>query len=439
MNQQIKRRSSIYVYINNFRSIYDTFVELKSVTFLVGENSTGKTSFLHAVRLLNSIKLHVDFSINDLAFDNFSDYVHNKATSCDLGVISDNMFKLFTFISRDNVAVLSKLTINIENNRFATFIINNNDNSIAYKFISVEQSLKGNEEAIMRKIVEEHNLDNEGYMPVKLQKALSGRKLPQEWLIKLAIRAATATGAEALELTDSIEFSFQIPRRGECLWIAPIRAKPEKIYMNKPKNRRSQEGSHVPQYLKELYSPKKDNPNNLAAAAVRDAISEYGNNSNLFKKIKVNSFSKDELSPYRLNIKLNNKFLPINNLGYGVVQILPIITDIARSKNEIFLIQQPEVHLHPKAQAAFGQFLFEQVQNQFFVIETHSDFLIDRFRLLQKRSQNKKTAQILFFERIGEVNKVHLLQISEQGRYPDDQPDSFRDFFFNEKMELLEI
>ena len=48
----------------------------------------------------------------------------------------------------------------------------------------------------------------------------------------------------------------------------------------------------------------------------------------------------------------------------------------------MFLLQQPEVHLHPQAQAALGT-LFCQVAagGRQLIIETHSDYIIDRVRM----------------------------------------------------------
>ncbi len=43
-----------YLFIDNFRGFSDTYIPLLDVNFLVGENSSGKTSFLGLVKLLSS-------------------------------------------------------------------------------------------------------------------------------------------------------------------------------------------------------------------------------------------------------------------------------------------------------------------------------------------------------------------------------------------------
>ena len=61
--------------------------------------------------------------------------------------------------------------------------------------------------------------------------------------------------------------------------------------------------------------------------------------------------------PFQLQVKVRSG--PRANLmdvGYGVSQILPILVDVMRpdTRSRTFLLQQPEVHLHPRGQAALA-------------------------------------------------------------------------------------
>src|SRR6202007_2618510 len=88
--------------------------------------------------------------------------------------------------------------------------------------------------------------------------------------------------------------------------------------------------------------------------------------------------------PFQLRVKSTGPDANLVDVGYGVSQALPIIVDSILAPNDsVVLVQQPEVHLHPKAQAALGTFFGELTQesSKCFVIETHSDFLVDRVRL----------------------------------------------------------
>jgi len=154
-------------------------------------------------------------------------------------------------------------------------------------------------------------------------------------------------------------------------------------------------------------------------------------------------------SPFQILINLDGKEYNFVNVGYGVSQILPILTEIFKTSfNNWFLIQQPEVHIHPRAQAELGELFFEQSFNyekkRKFIIETHSDYIIDRFRVQLRKYYKKKkvelkenNTQILFFKRSKLRNKIYPIGIDNDGNYSKNQPKSFRDFFIKESMRIL--
>ena len=122
---------------------------------------------------------------------------------------------------------------------------------------------------------------------------------------------------------------------------------------------------------------------------------------------------------------------------------MPLIIEILSAENHLFSIQQPEVHLHPKAQAAFGEFIFNAFktnENQF-LIETHSDFTINRFRyvLLKEEKEDKPTAQVLFFERHKLGTTLTSIEINEKGEFVGEMPDGYHAFFIDEELKLLEL
>lgn len=149
-----------------------------------------------------------------------------------------------------------------------------------------------------------------------------------------------------------------------------------------------------------------------------------------------------------MDVYLGEEPFKISNVGYGVSQALPVLVEtLARNKGEWFGMQQPEIHLHPKAQAAVGELFFNENynQNKKFIIETHSDYIIDRFRYCLNRkhkevaTDKKIDAQVLFFERTDEGNQIHRIEIKEDGAYDENQPKSFREFFINEELKLIQI
>ena len=119
--------------------------------------------------------------------------------------------------------------------------------------------------------------------------------------------------------------------------------------------------------------------------ALREALERFGRESGLYDEIAVKPLGKRGGEPFQMHVRKFGRRAkgPLRNLvdvGYGVSQALPVITELFRDdETPMFLLQQPEVHLHPSAQAALGS-LFCQIANwrRQLVVETHSDHLLDR-------------------------------------------------------------
>ncbi len=101
----------------------------------------------------------------------------------------------------------------------------------------------------------------------------------------------------------------------------------------------------------------------------------------------------------------------------------------------MFLLQQPEVHLHPQAQAALGT-LFCNVAagGRQLVIETHSDYIIDRVRMDVRDGTTglkPEDVSILYFEPGDPAVKIHSIRIDGAGNVLD-APQGYRQFFAEE-------
>jgi predicted ATPase len=78
------------------------------------------------------------------------------------------------------------------------------------------------------------------------------------------------------------------------------------------------------------------------------------------------------------------------------------------------------------------------LEKKIFLIETHSDFIIDGFRLKCKENNLKQTnSQIIYFERSAKGNNLYPIPILPDGSLPESQPKGYRDFFMNHEMRIL--
>lgn len=426
--------------MDNFRGFSDTLVHLKNINFLVGENSAGKTSLLSLVHILNNKLFSIDANLlsfkeegpNLGGFEDIISAESRNKKDFTVGYLRPKKNKnttqyshlIVTYIrDKDQEIAFNRLSY-VDDNKLITVKIT--DKKIFYKFEDLPTDLSAID--CFRQSTQTHIHSNSGFSQIKTETP-PPKKIPFP-IIKSIVYAEIHNDND---FDKSFTFSYSHFDE-DVIWIAPIREKPQTIYRN-IKLQFSPEGTHTPYLLNDILN--KDGGTDL-----KKILDNFGKESGLFQKISSKRFGNSESSPFEINVTLSREPLKITNVGYGVAQILPVIVEtFIRKKNSTFCIQQPEVHLHPRAQAALGTFFYDlsHKENKSFLIETHSDFLIDRYRLKQSKGKKSSKAQILYFNRSKGMNIIHTVPIEDDGNYSEDQPDNFRDFFLKEQLDLLSL
>ena len=222
---------------------------------------------------------------------------------------------------------------------------------------------------------------------------------------------------------------------------APVRSKPQRTY--DPRRRsRDPEGDYVPMYLADLFrqQSRKD------WSALKERLEAFGGASGLFDELSIKSLGARDSEPFQVQVRKRGRQTkgPWRNLadvGYGVSQVLPLVTELLRpDAPPVFLLQQPEVHLHPSAQAALGTFLGEVSRDRQLVVESHSDHLINRIRLDVRDGRGWLTPErvsVLYFERNELEVRIHSLRIDELGNVLG-APPGYGRFFLDETQRSLQ-
>ncbi len=438
--------------MDNFRGFKDTTVPILDVNFLVGENSTGKTSLLMALRMLTSRALIFgaqtlvglsELPTHGIEMGHFEEMVsvHSKDKSYfRLGLIrSESKQKsagfsvdgiLVTFRERDGLPSIARITCRSENNEIS---LRFTDDSFTF-YVASREPMKAQSEmaTIMQSWATQHMAVSEaGWKKSSVPKGLNAKHLPL--FLILSIAASSSKGKQS-------DLGSTMPSIGpEVIWIAPIRTKALRTY-DDPHTNFSPEGTHTPYIIRRMLESAEK------AEEFRRFIDKVGKSSGLFEKIEIKYFNAEKSGPFEVDALIDGEALSLGWLGYGVSQSLPIIVElIFRPKRTCFAIQQPEVHLHPRAQASLGDVFFEMafLDRKTFVVETHSDFTIDRFRMNYRAKRSAKErgsmpkSQVLFFERYDKRNIVTPVEIDKDGALSADQPDSYRTFFLKEEIRLI--
>lgn len=117
-------------------------------------------------------------------------------------------------------------------------------------------------------------------------------------------------------------------------------------------------------------------------------------------------FSKKEADSYVIYVKgFSGVISTIKHVGFGISQILPIVVESLRIETgQTLILEQPEVHLHPKVQSILTDFLISLIKlDKNVIIETHSDHLITRLRrrIAEDQSNQLDDKTLLTFVEVG--------------------------------------
>ena len=168
-----------------------------------------------------------------------------------------------------------------------------------------------------------------------------------------------------------------------------------------------------------------------------DALAEIGRQLGLWRAIEVLGRPDGR---FEVLVETPSGTHNIADVGYGVHSLLPLANALARSpEGAIFLLEQPEVHVHPSAQARLAHLMAKS--DHTYVIETHSDHLVDHFKIcVMEGVLDPEELSIVYFEPGGggAESTIHTIAADSAGNLSG-APEGYRAFFLEETHRLLGI
>jgi AAA15 family ATPase/GTPase len=422
------------IIIQNIRSLTgQNLVPITPLTILTGENSSGKSTFLAVLSWIfkESFPFFSDFNQEPFELGTYETIATNMG-----GKFKQSSYFGFGYIADDNRRVLVKYQDKDGTPEIAEVSVTNSDQEIGVAFPKTKR-----ERASFR-VRLKNNVSFQFLVPGKVQDhfrsyepVLYGSTVQMFMRYFRYINMGKDLKRE-LKIQDEIAHLIRSIPPSHSRALAPIRTRPRRTY-DKPVERVDSEGEYIPDRLSRFFDTK-DSTN--TRRDLKKILRSFGQESGLFKGIEVKRLRRKVAYPFELNARIFNKPTNILDVGYGVSQALPILVETALlEKNRMLLLQQPEVHLHPKAQAALGTFFAQTVARggKQFVVETHSDYIIDRIRQeISKGTINKDLVSILFFHKEPNGTRVYPITFDEMGNIKD-APSFYRDFFLKEDQNLF--
>lgn len=413
-------------------------VRLAPLTLLVGENSSGKSTFLAMCRLAwDSLfrPLDVDFNEEPFFLGGYNEIAHyrggraGRADSFSIGLGVSGARLARSGANGDGPADI------VAETRFGRMGAQPGptETRIEWKSYSIIVNYGG--KSTKRKVRIEtpagmHDIELPRWMRPRTGFEFREILFAVEQQKEMAGRGPELGSRDRKELESKIRLLRRVVRIRPYA-LAPIRTHPERTYHPVSYLPRAG-GGHVPMVLNRTFSGEPDKWSSLL-----ESLDAFGRASGLFGNVEIRQLGKSESDPFQLRVKITGPAFNLVDIGYGVSQVLPILVDALLSERETtLLLQQPEVHLHPRAQAELGTFLgsLARARSMQFIVETHSDHLVDRVRLdvRDKKTLNAQDVSILYFERTKTGARIHEISIDDDGNIPN-APRSYREFFLAEE------
>ena len=441
--------------LENFKNFKSAEIPFRKITLLTGENSAGKSTILNALGLITNStedKLFPFYFSNDgfVFAGGYKDIVNNGKIKqkIKLGISysheGESFYASGSYMLFRSEIVVDELIINNseiqfqmkkfpkdgykvkkmflkkhheEKNNFG-FIAKQTTNMLLSMINDVSNGDKNEIERInteMKEFYSDTFSDSSDWQDLDYKSPNLNMDL---WIKKSRILDlfSVLLGKNIKSLSKGIRYHF------------PVRSSPKRYYESRNLINRSSLEDSTLNFVREW--SKQDTSKILQ---INRALNLIG-----LADVIETDFINDGLFEVKIKPKGCIKSYNFGDVGFGVSQMLPVIVSIIEAgKNATHLINQPEVHLHPSSQAQLANYFLEQSKDKRFVIETHSEYIINRFRLLVARKELiDEDILILYVDNKSGSAQIHEITIGRNGELIG-APNSFFETYFIDNNEIL--
>ena len=432
----------------NFKSWKDTGdIQLAPITAFFGTNSSGKTSLLQALLLLkqtiasSNSNITLDFGQQDALFvelGSFKETIFNHDETLPLEfnlswkLLNEHYIIPLDFRSGKNLFTNNKIG-------FKTQIKKNNGDKPAVEFFSYEFDStnfalkKDHIDKLFYKLnIDDHDLNfipltpetNTQYvLPIKFYGYPSYINFVSEYTDFVDIRLLGALPFKLEELFSRINY------------LGPLRDYPKRQYYWTNDSQSLDVGTKGERAIQTILSSNNFEAKDSLSEKVAYWLKELG----LIHSFEIKSLSAGS-NIYQVHVKISEKSSEVllTDVGFGVSQIIPVITlCYCVPEGSILLIEQPEIHLHPKIQAGLADVFIDAIKTRGIqiILESHSEHLLRRLQRrmaefgLNDSSVDKEKINLYFCESKDGASEIKNLILDDYGNITNYPKNFFGDDF----------
>ena len=239
-----------------------------------------------------------------------------------------------------------------------------------------------------------------------------GPQLAPERSIALPAEALALLGSDGAHLQD---LSLALRRELEgIVYLGPLRRRPERDYVwnqTAPGEVGNDGHQAIDALLANALLPSEHQ------GSVLRSVSHWLQRMGMAEQLSVRAVGRS--GRYELLVHHDGVVANLRDVGVGVSQVLPVLAvAYCAPPGSTVLLEEPEIHLHPLAQAVLAE-VFAEVSQQRqvqFLVETHSEHLFRRMQtLIARRQASTAQCRMLFVERRGADAVLVPLDVDEFG------------------------
>jgi predicted ATPase len=380
--------------IKNFKSLKDIHIVLGQITILIGLNGSGKSSLLQALSVMKqSLKQSqpmVDGDLLNLGY--FNDVVSEGETKISFFIGGQKEVIFTPFVKRRRLAEYGYEIVCDRDGLFSLDpVIKINDYTISGRWHKRRSESSNRIE--LDTIYFQYGTSASIGMPFRIEASNVGTDENKYEEANAALNSLFGIFKDELDSVIIVPAlrGFDKPRYN-------IESTIRRDIMDSLGT--SQQASHLASaiaYQSEIEEKVSENINRITSIKIRHKLVPD-------KQIQIETHKK----------------INIINEGFGTNQLVQLFTQIeSASPYSLIAIEEPEIHLHPKAQAETAQVLMEiaQNENKNLLISTHSEHLLFRFLInVAKKKLDPKKLNIYYFELENGFTKITKLEVDEKGR-----------------------
>ena len=460
------------LHINNFRSFQEQDFDFSRINILIGENSGGKSSllkFLLACKQTLKSQVESNFKLKGTLIDlgNYEEMIYQKDSTRELNFRFSNKTKYAKYFT-DNYDQYIDFDDDDKKRKSLLKIIEkyiNEETSIEFsinKNLSIHKNIKtifSNKNAGTLEIVPHLRADNEDFFnEMKCDLVFNFKKIngviknvtfyKEGFFSIINANLKKILQEQHPEHKDYLFYTiaylllyqnFLIINVDKLRYVNPIIGNSPKRFYFQEDRKSSYNITDIEKFVNIIGDPfltKKESKERLDT--LNKVIKRFG----IAEKIEIKK--NEEMSILSINVKTKEFWSNLTDVGYGVSLQLPILFQAILSENytngQTLLIEQPEVHLHPKLQSNFIETLLSIGPKNSYFIETHSEHMLRKLQVLVKNNSfgiTNHDVRIYYFKRGENKFEISEHRILENGILDTVFPNGFYDTSYNLAKDLL--